>query len=217
MTALVVTGTGTGVGKTVVAAALLAVRGGTYVKVAQTGVPGDVPDVDTVARLTGAATYEGARYAAPLSPEAAARHAGLPYANLAKIIDKCRDLGEVCVEGAGGLLVRYDDRGTTLADLALALDAPVVVVAPAGLGTLNATALTLEALARRGVRLAGVVIGAWPDRPGLTEETNLTDLATLAGGSLLGVLPDGAGAADRATFAMIAARSLTGGVTAWTS
>jgi dethiobiotin synthetase len=224
---LVVTGTGTGVGKTIVSAALAAnaqARGQRviYVKVTQTGVPGDVPDVDTVARLTGARTYEGARFAPPLSPEAAARAESRPYADLGALatdvarLDDTNDL--VVVEGAGGLLVRYDDSGRTLADLALALAAPVLVVATASLGTLNATALTCEALARRRLRLAGVVVGAWPERPDLAATSNLHDLPVVAGRPLSGALPEGCGALDPDTFAAVAARHLANrGDTAWTS
>jgi dethiobiotin synthetase len=71
----------------------------------------------------------------------------------------------------------------------------VVVVARAGLGTLNHTALTLEALQRRGLA-AYVVIGAWPARPKLVHQTNLVDLP----GELDGILPDGAGALPGAQF-----------------
>ncbi|MBW3551414.1 MAG: FAD-dependent oxidoreductase, partial [Proteobacteria bacterium] len=60
-----------------------------------------------------------------------------------------------------------------------------------GLGTLNATALTLEAMAHRGLDLAGLVIGAWPDEPGLAERSNVADLEMLAARPLLGALPDG--------------------------
>ena len=70
------------------------------------------------------------------------------------------------VEGAGGLLVEIGDGGVTLRDLAVDLAAPVLVVARAGLGTLNHAALTLEALASQNVRCAGLVIGSWPREPG---------------------------------------------------
>jgi len=69
------------------------------------------------------------------------------------------------------------------------LRAPAVVVVRAGLGTLNHTALTLEALHRRGVDSL-VVIGAWPAEPALVHYNNLVDLP----GALAGVLPEGAGA-----------------------
>jgi dethiobiotin synthetase len=103
-----------------------------------------------------------------------------------------------------------------------ALDAPVAVVAAAGLGTLNHTALTLEALAARKLAPAGVVIGSWPRRPGIAELANLTGLQAVAGGPLAGVMPEGAGGLGRAEFLAAAraglaeclggtrARSLTG-------
>ena len=203
MSVLLVTGTGTGVGKTVVAAAVVALardRGARpcYVKAAQTGVPGDAADVDTFRRLAGDVdTVEGGRFADPLSPAAAARVARRPPIDLGAIADVVRRLADrydlVVVEGAGGLLVRYDEDGTTLADLARDLDADVLVVAEAGLGTLNATALTLESMAHRGVRLAGLVIGAWPDSPGLAERSNIRDLEMLVAGRLAGALPARAG------------------------
>ena len=94
------------------------------------------------------------------------------------------------VEGAGGLLVpmglRPSGEPWTVADLAVSLGAPAVVVARAGLGTLNHTALTLEALERRAVP-AGVVLGAWPAEPELVHWANLTDLVP----NLVGAVPDG--------------------------
>jgi len=97
----------------------------------------------------------------------------------------------VLVEGAGGLLVRFDDAGGTLADVAWSLAAPVLLVADPALGTLNSTALTAEALARRGIRCLGVVVGRWPAEPDLAMRCNLADLPVAAGAPLLGVLPDG--------------------------
>ena len=216
---LVVSGTGTGVGKTVVTAAIAALalaRGErvAVVKPAQTGTgAGDVPDAETVRRLTGLTdTHELARFPDPLSPEAAARAAGLPPADLRAAAEYVAELAEfrdlVLVEGAGGLLVRYDPDGGTIADLATALDAPVVVVVAAGLGTLNHTALTLEAMAARKLTGAGVVIGSWPREPGLAEVANLTDLEVIAGGPLAGVLAEGAGALDRPAFLAAAAAGL---------
>ena len=105
--------------------------------------------------------------------------------------------------------MRYDPAGTTIADLAAMLDAPVLVVAPPALGTLNHTALTLEALAARKLACAGIVIGSWPARPGLAEQSNLSDLATVAGRPLAGILPAGAGRMDPATFLDIARQGLS--------
>lgn len=214
---LVVSGTGTGIGKTVVTAAIAALalaRGErvAVVKPAQTGTgTGDAPDTESVRRLTGLTdTHELARFPDPLSPEAAARAAGLAPLDLRAAAEYVAGIAEsrdlVLVEGAGGLLVRYDPDGGTIADLAAALDAPVVVVAAAGLGTLNHTALTLEALAARKLTGAGVVIGSWPRQPGLAELANLTDLEVIAGAPLAGVMPEGAGTLDRAAF-LAAARA----------
>jgi dethiobiotin synthetase len=211
---LVVTGTGTGVGKTVVTAAIAALadaagRRVAVVKPAQTGVhPGpdsDIPDIETVTRLSGVTdTHELARFPDPLSPEAAARVSGLPPVDLdaaaARVATLAGTRDLVLVEGAGGLLVRYDKTGATLADLATALRAPVVVVAAAGLGTLNHTALTLEAIAARRLELAGVVVGSWPRVPDLAARENLNDLVTLIGGPLGGLLPADSGALMPAEF-----------------
>jgi dethiobiotin synthetase len=106
----------------------------------------------------------------------------------------------VLVEGAGGLLVRLDTAGGTILDLAVSLGAEVVVVAAAGLGTLNHTELTVAALRSRGVEPAGLVVGSWPAEPGLAERCNLADLAVVAGVPLLAVIPEGAGSLDRASF-----------------
>ena len=212
-----VTGTGTGVGKTVVTAAvaaLAAARGSRVgvVKPAQTGARPDEPgDLDEVRRLAAVTDlHEHARFPDPLSPAAAARHRGLPpvdlYDSAATVRTLAADRDLVVVEGAGGLLVRYDEEGTTIADLARTLSADVLVVVDAGLGTLNHTALTLEAMADRGLRLAGVVVGAWPAEPDLACRSNVRDLETLAARPLAGALPAGAGALDPVDF-LLAARA----------
>lgn len=219
MSILVVTGTDTGVGKTVVTAALAALaleRGSTVavVKPAQTGVAAGEPgDLDEVIRLSGVTTtFEPARFPDPLSPAAAARVSGLPPVSLTSVAALVEELAEsnrlVIVEGAGGLLVRFDEEGGTLADLAYELRAPVLVVTRAGLGTLNHTALTLEAMAGRGLDLAGVVIGSWPAEPGLAERCNVPDLEMLAARPLAGALPESAGALDRPVFARAARAGL---------
>ena len=208
---LIVSGTGTGVGKTVVTAAICALAMDradkvAVVKPAQTGLAaGEPSDLEVVERLSGASDrHELARFPDPLSPEAAARSAGLPPLDLDAAARYITDLAAardlVVVEGAGGLLVRYDPAGATVADLATLLAAPVLVVAEAGLGTLNQTALTLEALAARGLDSAGVVIGSWPAEAGLTEHSNVTDLETIAGEPLAGILPGGLGRAGQRDF-----------------
>jgi dethiobiotin synthetase len=117
-----------------------------------------------------------------------------------------RDL--VLVEGAGGLLVHLDARGGTLADLAATLDAPAIVVTRAGLGTLNASALTCEALAVRRIDCLGLVVGAWPPAPDLAAITNLDDLPTYTGQRLLGRLPEGSGTLAPDAFLEVAKAGL---------
>ncbi len=207
MSVVVVTGTDTGVGKTVATAALAchALLAGVDVAVCkpvQTGSPRD-DDLADIGRLAGVTELHGlARFPEPLAPAAAAERAGLP-------LPTRRDLGAAVrgvdapgrltlVEGAGGLLVEIGAGGVTLRDLALDLAAPVLLVVKPGLGTLNHTALTLEALASHDVWCAGLVIGAWPRLPGAAEEGNREALAKLA--PLRAVLPAGVGALSAGEF-----------------
>ena len=220
MSAIVVTGTDTGVGKTVVAAALAAIacsRGESVavVKPVQTGVaPDDPGDLEQVRRLAGVDDlHELSRLPEPLAPSTAARRAGatLPtIADAARAIERLRDRDLVLVEGAGGLLVHLDHGGGTLADLALTLDAPVIVVVRAGLGTLNHTALTCEALRARGAQCAGIVVGAWPHEPDLAATCNLDDLPEYAGVPILGRLPQGVAALEPEAFLAAAMDGLPG-------
>lgn len=212
MAVLMVSGTGTEIGKTVVtsavaAAALAAGLSVAVLKPAQTGVGPDEPgDAAEVGRLAGSAvtTVELARYPEPLAPDTAARRAGLPSVSPERIAEAARELALshdlVLVEGAGGLLVRFDEAGHTLADAARLLGAPVLIVAPAGLGTLNSTALTAEALRARGLTSPGVVIGSWPAEPDLASRCNLADLPSVSALPLLGAVPAGAGTLPPAAF-----------------
>jgi dethiobiotin synthetase len=207
---VVVTGTDTGVGKTIVTAGLAALaraRGErvAVVKPAQTGVrPGEPGDLEEVRRLSGVSDlHELSRFADPLAPATAARRTGVSpvsVESLAGAISGLRDRDLVLVEGAGGLLVHLDAAGATLADLAVRLGAPAVVVVRAGLGTLNASALTCEALRSRGVDCLGLVIGAWPRQPGLATRCNVDDLPAYTGFPLLGRLPEDAARLSPAEF-----------------
>lgn len=199
MSVLIVSGTGTDIGKTVTTAALAACAKGrtAVVKPAQTGVadgaPGDLAEVSRLAKVTD--VHEYARYPDPLSPHHAARVSGRPELEFAATVRRITDLDAmrdlVIVEGAGGLLVPFTNTDRwTLADLAGSLHAPILLVTTAGLGTLNTTALTVGRLAEDGVELAGIVIGSWPDEPDLAARCNVADLAAMApDGRLAGVLP----------------------------
>lgn len=212
MPVLVVSGTGTEIGKTVVtsaiaAAAVAAGRSVAVLKPAQTGVgPGEPGDAAEAARLAGPSvtTLELVRYPEPLAPDTAARRSGLATLAPATIAEAASRLAAdhdlVLVEGAGGLLVRFDEKGHTLADAARLLAAPVLVVAAAGLGTLNSTALTAEALRARDLSPFGVVVGSWPAAPDLAARCNLADLPDVSGIPLLGAVPEGSGALEPAAF-----------------
>jgi dethiobiotin synthetase len=198
MSILLVTGTGTDVGKTVATAALAACGRGrvAVVKPAQTGVAaGESGDLAEVTRLTGISdTHEFVRYPNPLSPHHAARLSGRPELALADTVQRIVDLDAlhdvVVVEGAGGLLVPFtNDDHWTFVDLAASLRAPALVVTDPGLGTLNHTALTVDRLAEERIELAGIVLGRWPSAPDLAMRCNVADLAAM--GPLAGALPDG--------------------------
>lgn len=205
MSVLMVSGTGTEIGKTVVtaavaAAAVAAGRSVAVLKPAQTGMaPGEPGDAAEVVRLAGPSvtSLELARYPEPLAPDTAARRSGLATLSPAAVAEAATRLALthdlVLVEGAGGLLVRLDEAGHTLADAARLLGAPTLVVAPAGLGTLNATALTAEALRTRGLAALGIVVGSWPAAPDLASRCNLADLPVVSGLPLLGAVPEGSG------------------------
>jgi dethiobiotin synthetase len=218
---LLVTGTGTGVGKTVTVATVVAGaraegRRVAVVKPVQTGLqpeePGDLADV---VRLAGPVeTHELARLPDPLAPDAAARLSGcdIPlvadHAAYVEGLARRGDLDLVIVEGAGGLLVRLDAVGGDLATLGVLLTEAglrpsYLVVAAAGLGTLNHSALTAEALRHRGLACAGFVVGSWPqppDEPDLAMRCNLDDLPAVTGAPLLGRLPAGAGVLSSSEF-----------------
>jgi dethiobiotin synthetase len=213
LTVLVVTGIGTGVGKTVVTAALAchARQGGIDVAVCkpvQTGTDSGDDDLAEVARLSGVTELVGlARYPEPLAPAAAAARAGTALPTREQVLQLIRDLDRpgrlTLVEGAGGLLVELADAGVTLRDLAVDLGAAAVVVVTAELGTLNHTALTLEALAAHSVSCAGLVIGSWPARPGLVETSNRAALAERA--PVRAALPAGAASLGATDFADMSA------------
>jgi dethiobiotin synthetase len=175
-------------------------------KPAQTGTENGDDDLAEVGRLSGVTELVGlARYPLPMSPAAAAEHAGLALPTRQEVVRVVRGLDRpgrlTLVEGAGGLLVELADSGVTLRDLAVDLDAAALIVVAAGLGTLNHTALTLEALAAHKVSCAGLVIGSWPAQPGPVEVSNRSALARLA--PVRAALP--AGAASLPDFAAMSA------------
>ena len=215
MTVLVITGTGTGVGKTIATAALAshARQAGIDVAVCkpvQTGTDSGDDDLAEVGRLSGVTELVGlARYPQPLAPAAAAERAGMSLPSGDQVLGVIRGLDRpgrlTLVEGAGGLLVELADPGVTLRDLAVDLGAAALVVVTVELGTLNHTALTLEALGTQGIACAGLVLGSWPRHPDVVATSNRSELDRLA--PVRAVLPAGAGALDAAEFASLSAAS----------
>jgi dethiobiotin synthetase len=213
MKIIVVTGTGTDVGKTITTAALAAVqlaagRRVAVVKPVQTGTADGLADLDTVGQLTGVQDvhcYE--HYAEALAPGTAAvraRQSGPSVAGIAKRIAAVADRDLVIIEGAGGVLVELNAAGETLLDLLPLLmrlaDTRTIVVTPAGLGMLNHAALTERVIAAAGLSLHGFVVGSWPAQPSLAERCNLADLPRYGRAPLRGVLPERSGTLPRPAF-----------------
>jgi dethiobiotin synthetase len=149
---IVVTGTDTGIGKTVAAAALAMRLGAAYWKPVQAGLD-EASDSEIVARLAGVEILpEAYRLTTPCSPHRAAEIDGVT-------IDPARltpPSSRVVIEGAGGALVPVT-RELAFADLFARWRLPVVIVARTALGTINHSLLTIEALRTRGVRIAGMI------------------------------------------------------------
>jgi malonyl-CoA O-methyltransferase len=158
-----VTGTDTGVGKTVVAACLVRAFGARYWKPVQTGSAEDEGDTATVMRLAALPPSDvwAPRYTlrAPLSPEAAARREDVSISLDDFVLPEWD--GPLVVEGAGGVMVPLGG-GAMMADLMRRFGLPVVLVARSTLGTINHALLSIEALRRREVVIAGVVMVGVP-------------------------------------------------------
>ncbi|KRE80433.1 dethiobiotin synthase [Arthrobacter sp. Soil762] len=216
---ILVTGTDTGVGKTMTTAALAAVlhetgRSVAVYKPCQSGAADGDSDAAEIVRLAGAVTAEtGVVLQQPLAPVAAAAVDGTSLPPVAEHAGKVRGLAashdHVLVEGAGGLLVELDSDGGTLAELGSLLAAAFVVVARPALGTLNHTALTLEALDARDLQVLGVVLGSWPLIPDVVHHSNRQVLGSLRV-PFLGALPEHAAELSPADFRAGAAAWLNG-------
>jgi dethiobiotin synthetase len=203
MAGLFITGTDTGVGKTVVSCALA--RGlhsaGIDVgvmKPVETGVPTGGP-ADALALMRAAKVEDQddvdlvcpIQFELPAAPQAAALHANqsLDMQRIHKSFEELQTRHSfMLVEGAGGLLVPFDEK-TTMADLAKALDLPVLIVARASLGTINHTLLSLEACTARRLELAGVVISHSTGVLTDADARNLELLRSALGEHLIGEIP----------------------------
>lgn len=209
-----VTGTDTGVGKTVIAAALAAWCRGQgmdvgVMKPVATGLRrmGRRWISDDTRRLATAAGTDDAwslitpvRYRAPLAPSVAARRVGRPVSLRAiqaafRVLRRRHEV--LIVEGIGGALVPLTRRVMT-ADLACALRLPALIIARAGLGTINHTLLTVEALRRRRVPIIGIILNAESSRAAssLAGRTNPAALRRLLRVPIFGPVPFAPGRAQ---------------------
>ncbi|AEQ06533.1 ATP-dependent dethiobiotin synthetase BioD [Corynebacterium pseudotuberculosis 258] len=211
MSIVAITGTNTDVGKTIATAALAlhAASSGLEaipVKPVQTGETAGNGDIATVEKLTGVVGIEFVRYPEPLAPNLAAKRANMQQLDFDALVKKIRELDSpdrlVLVEGAGGLLVRLADE-VTLADIAVALGAPLVVVTSLGLGSLNLAELTVEAARRRGLHVAGLIGGSLPVQPDLATRLNLEEMSVVTGVPLWACLPEDSGKMSPEIFAEV--------------
>ena len=209
---IAVTGTNTDVGKTVATAGIAAVlkrRGFDVVaaKPIQTGEEAGQGDASAVAKLAGIETFERWRYPEPLAPNLAARRAGIQTPSLDEVTEWIRSLDApervVLVEGAGGLLVRLAD-DYTLADIAKATGAPLVVVTSLGLGSLNLAELTCVHARATGLEVLGLIGGSMPDNPNLPTRLNVEEMPEVTGAEYWGHLPEGCGRLSQDEFADVA-------------
>jgi dethiobiotin synthetase len=197
---LFVTGTDTGVGKSVVAAsvcAALAARGERVAafKPVVTGLddePGEFGhDHELLASAAGAAQSPDEvapyRFGPPVSPHLAAELAG-ERIEPAQLLEAARAHELLVAEGVGGLLVPITT-GYLVRDLAIDLELPVLVAARTGLGTINHTLLTVEAARTAGLSVAGVVMTPWPDEPAKIERSNRETIERLSGAPVSGLPP----------------------------
>ena len=178
MTRLVVTGTDTGIGKTIFSAALVQATDTPYWKPIQSGLEEET-DSETVARLAGVPVRpEAYRLVTPASPHRAAE---IDVVNI-DVETLTPPPGDLIVEGAGGALVPVT-RQTLYADLFATWQIPVIVCARTGLGTINHSLLTIEALRNRGVPIHGLAF------LGDAVEDSEAIIAKISGVRRLGRLP----------------------------
>lgn len=181
MRPILVTGTDTGIGKTVFAAALAAALRAAYWKPIQSGLDGEESDGETASRLgVGTILPEAYRLTEPLSPHRAAELDGIEI-DPARMALPAVD-GTLVIEGAGGLLVPVT-RSLLFADLFARWQAPAILVARTALGTINHSLLSIEAMRARSIPILGIAF------VGNANEDNEATICTLAGVKRLGRLP----------------------------
>ena len=208
--ALFVTGTGTDIGKTYVTGLVVkclrdagfaagyykAALSGAEVAADGTLLPGDALHVARVAELDAADVTVSYVYRDAVSPHLAAQieHRPMDFAKVAQDYRRAKERTDyLTVEGSGGIIcpLRWDgDEHVVLDDLAVRLGLAALVVADAGLGTINAAVLTAEHLYARGIPLRGFIFNNW--QGGLMQEDNVRMVEEITGARVLACVPHGA-------------------------
>ncbi len=196
-----ITGTDTSVGKTVIAAAItnLLKRKGHDVGVMKPLQSGGSEDVDFLLNQSGAkddlSLVVPYNFKAPVAPSLAARLESVSI-EIEKIKGACSELADkhevVIVEGSGGIMVPVIEKGAgsyLVSDLIVDLDLPTIIVARAGLGTINHTLLTIDHAKKKGINIGGVIVNGYPDNPGQAEKHNPAMIEDISGVPVISVLP----------------------------
>ncbi|MFZ2658635.1 MAG: dethiobiotin synthase [Victivallales bacterium] len=198
-----ITGTGTGVGKTIATAGiagLFIARGKkvSIMKPCQTGIQDSEPDIATahglfpgIFKLPADISCPYA-FSLPASPALAASHEKrtMEIKKICNAYDTAistEGLDLLLVEGAGGLMVPITDKHMMI-DIPAMLDIPAILVADAGLGTVNHTLLSIEAMKNRKIKIAGVIISNMPSPSGIIEKDNIKAIEKYSGVPVLAII-----------------------------
>ncbi len=205
-TGIFITGTDTGVGKTVVTAGLMSAMRSAGIDAAafkpvQSGARRGGADIfsqdaafflKTAGLAEDIQEYNLYRFEQPYSPHLAAEMSGSAVLKEA-VLDRCRELQRrhqvLLVEGAGGICVPLDRSVYTVAHLARDIGFPLLVVARPGLGTINHTVLTISYARAAGIRVAGFIFNRSREEEGVPEDDNAGMITAMTGAPLMGRLP----------------------------
>lgn len=201
MKGLFITGTDTGVGKTIVAAAIaLALKKeGINVGVMKPFQSGDDDDGAILAEAAGVDDDTSLivlyRFKEAVAPSLAAQQQSVNI-DIKKVEESYSILSEkydvVIVEGAGGIMVPIIESGSDsylVSDLIATLNLPTIIVAKAGLGTINHTCLTIEHAKLKDIALVGVIINGYPDKPSLAEKNNPEMIEKISNLPIISLIP----------------------------
>jgi dethiobiotin synthetase len=200
-----ITGTGTGVGKTIVTAGIAGHflsqgRNVSVMKPVQTGEGKSVTDLETIRTIVPgintlpkllATPYS---FSLPASPLLAARSENREInpetiMKAFKELSLRKEVDVLLVEGAGGLLVPLTE-DFLMADLISEMNIPAILVSTAGLGTVNHTLLSIEAMKKRNLQIAGIVINKMPLNPGIVEKDNIKTIERICGVPVIAVVSE---------------------------